>query len=232
MKLIAEIGLNHDYATPLIDKAAEVGFDGVKFQYWRVEDFESPYQSGSLRHWQMSRTALAKSCRRARSLGLTVIISPTISTLTEAVLESDFVKISSDMANKKPFLDKLDTVVCPLILSTGFISIAQVMALADRFNERLEYILHCVSRYPHLIEDSNMERIASLRGIGSDAKIGYSDHTVNHYGSMIAAAKGVEMIEVHVGIESFKTPDSCVSLDIGAMKDFVSTVRAIADENS
>jgi sialic acid synthase SpsE len=224
MKLIAEIGLNHAYAPVLIQKAAQAGFDFIKFQYWDVADFETPDCPNSLKRWQMSYRDLERYCAMAREYQLGVIVSPTISTLKTAA-SFGRIKISSDMAKNTDFLEAISEIGCrDVILSTGGCDMADIDQAIAMLGRKLTTILHCVSKYPHSMRDADIYRIDRLRRRYGTFFIGYSDHTVRQYGSHAAAALGIDMLEVHVGVHGHFTPDTPVSLDIRHMQDFAESI--------
>ena len=55
--------------------------------------------------------------------------------------------------------------------------------------------MHCVSSYPLLDSDVNMNALTSLKKLGYE--IGYSDHTIGIDACIVAASMGARVIEKH-----------------------------------
>ena len=70
--------------------------------------------------------------------------------------------------------------------------------------------MHCISIYPTPIEEMNLSRMAWLRKFTS--RVGFSDHSIDREGSMVAIAMGACYIEKHFTLDrSLPGPDQKIS---------------------
>jgi sialic acid synthase SpsE len=88
-------------------------------------------------------------------------------------------------------------------------------------------LLHGVSKYPALIEESNltvMEVMAKAFGF----PVGYSDHTIGIDTTLAAVALGARVIEKHFTLNArLPGPDHAISLEPGTFKSMVNGIRRV-----
>jgi sialic acid synthase SpsE/mannose-6-phosphate isomerase-like protein (cupin superfamily) len=117
----------------------------------------------------------------------------------------DVLKIASCSATDWPLLTKATSANMPIICSTGGVELDAIDELSSFFFHRgADFaFMHCVSIYPTPMEKLNLNQITSMRK-RYGCTIGWSTHEEpDNYGAVqIAVAKGAEMFERHVGLET------------------------------
>ena len=191
MKFIAEIGSNHNQdlkrCMDLIDTAAAIGCDGVKFQFFRIETLYAPeILERSAEHRALKNRELPEGflplihdrCKlRGLELGITPFSIPDIDVIKPYV---DFIKVASYELLWLDFLkaiNKTRTRV-PVVLSTGMATLDEIWDAVNAFKRLNLMLLHCVSGYPCPENETNLETIKTLREFFM-LPVGYSDHSVS-----------------------------------------------------
>ena len=103
----------------------------------------------------------------------------------------------------------------PIIISTGMSSLDEIdkaIKIIERYHKKI-IILHCVSNYPTLIKDTNLNRINILKKKFKKYMIGISDHTNDIFSCIASVPLGVVAIEKHFNIYKNKSPDAEFSID-------------------
>ena len=96
---------------------------------------------------------------------------------------------------------------------------------AQKLLEQKVTLLHCTTRYPTPIEDTNLNSIDSLRDLFK-LGIGFSDHTSSLIIPALAVIKGVTIIEKHFTLDNdLEGPDHKASLDPSQFKEMVINIR-------
>ena len=142
----------------------------------------------------------------------------------------DVFKIGSGEMTDIPSLLKIATLGKPMILSTGMCTLEEI----DETVEALRgagaafALMNCVSEYPPVYSDINLNVIGRLMERYPGVTIGHSDHTPDIYTSYAAVAVGARIIEKHVILDK-KTPgpDQSVSIDMFDLCQLVDGVRKI-----
>ena len=116
------------------------------------------------------------------------------------------IKIASCSAMDWPLIESVALSGLPVIFSTGGISLKQIDDIVSFFTHRgVDFaIMHCVSVYPTPNEICNLSHINFLKNRYPGTVIGWSTHEDpdNLNAIQIALAKGADMFERHVGIET------------------------------
>ena len=87
-------------------------------------------------------------------------------------------------------------------------------------------IMHCVSSYPTLLKDINLNYINTLRTRYNYLNLGLSDHTVEVETPLLAMAMGVKVVEKHFTINKFlRGPDHKASLSPIELSKMISLIR-------
>ena len=248
--IVAEAGVNHDgsldKALRLVDVAADVGADVVKFQMFRAAELATAtadtaaYQKASGAPTQREMLArleltdadfqrIVAQCR-ARSIGFlaTPFSLPDVDRL--AALEVQAIKIASTDLNNVPLLRRAADTGLPLIVSTGASLPEEIGAAVRRLRswgagDRL-LLLHCISGYPAPLEAANLRAIATLRR-KYRVPSGFSDHTESTEAAGWAVAVGACVLEKHFTLDrQARGPDHAMSLDPGQLAAYVATARA------
>ncbi|MGB0619680.1 MAG: N-acetylneuraminate synthase family protein [Myxococcota bacterium] len=220
-RFVAEVSSNHqcdlDRALRFVDRAAEIGCDGVKFQLFRIDELFAPEilrQSAThraRRRWELPERFLAPIAQRCQDRGVAFGCTPfyldAVNALSPFV---DFLKIASYELLWDDLLVACAQTGLPLVLSTGMATLDEVTHAArviERAGGRDLTLLHCVSGYPAPAAEANLAAIDRLAAIdegfdGLRVCSGWSDHTVEP-GVIYRAAHAhpTEMIEFHLDLE-------------------------------
>lgn len=252
--VIAEAGVNHngdmDLARRLIDAAAEAGADYVKFQTFNATHLvtrsakKAEYQikatDGKQSQYEMLKALelnpeahkmLMAHCA-ARSIRFFSTAFDPLSLEFLHALKLGLYKVPSGEITNLPFLRNIGAQRCPVILSTGMTTMAEVEAaigvLIDAGTSRDQItVLHCTTEYPTPMADVNLRAMLSIRDQLRVA-VGYSDHTQGIEVPIAAVALGATVIEKHLTLDrSLPGPDHAASLEPDEFKAMVRAIRNI-----
>ncbi|NCB26502.1 MAG: polyhydroxyalkanoate biosynthesis repressor PhaR [Bacteroidia bacterium] len=246
--VIAEIGINHEgnmeKAKRMIDDAASVGCECVKFQSHIIEDEMSseakrviPANADESIWDIMNRCALGEEQERelkeyAEQKGL-VFLSTPFSRAAAFRLEKIGVsayKIGSGECNNYPLIEVVASFKKPVILSTGMndiVSISKAVEILRKHNVPFA-LLHCTSMYPTPYEKIRLGALSELQNAFSDAVIGLSDHSESVFPAMGAVALGASILERHFTSDlTWDGPDIPISMTPDELKMLVEGSRII-----
>lgn len=252
--IIAEIGSNHNgdmnLAFQLIDEAKKTGADCVKFQSWSkdtvfsrktyddnyfladdyrnrtdytLEEIVEEYSIDFKQHY-----LLKEHCEK---VGVDFASTPfsygEVDLLVDE-LDVPFVKVASMDLNNLPFLEYIAKKGKPVVLSTGLGSLADVDEAVRCLEEsgcKKIILLHCVSIYPPMDEQVNLNNIDMLRETFG-YPVGYSDHSLGVIAPIMSVAKNVCIIEKHFTLDkSMAGWDHKVSADSSDLKMIVEAAK-------
>lgn len=214
MKFIAEIGSNHNQdlrrCIDLIDTAAAIGCDGVKFQFFRIETLYAPEilerstKHRALKDRELPLEWLPFIKDRCKEKGLELGITPfAISDIDVIRPYVDFIKVASYELLWLDFLRAIRETRLPVVLSTGMANIHEIWDAVYT----LTYpgsdltLLQCVSAYPAPLNQVNLASIETMAG-EFNCPVGYSDHTVSRAVIYRAVYRwGAGMIEFHLDLD-------------------------------
>jgi len=236
--IIAEAGVNHDgrleQALQLVDAAADVGADAVKFQTFETERLvarQAP-QYEMLRRLELSapdHRALQSACRRRDILFLSSPFDEHSADLLEALGVEAFKVPSGELTNLS-LVTHVAAKGKPVILSTGMAVLDEVraaVAALEAAGNRQAVLLHCVSRYPAQPHEANLRAMQTL----ADAfalPVGYSDHTLGIDVALAAVALGACVIEKHLTLDAtLPGPDHHASLPPHEFSSMVCGIRTV-----
>ncbi|MBK5941190.1 N-acetylneuraminate synthase [Halochromatium roseum] len=249
--IIAEAGVNHngdlDLAKRLIDVAAEVGADLVKFQTFSAERLAT--QSAPKADYQTRTTDQAQSqFDMLRQLELSAEMHQTLITHCHArgigffstgfdiqsldylaSLGAERFKIPSGEITNLPYLRHVGTFGKPIILSTGMSTLGEIEAALEALEaagtpHTCVTVLHCNTEYPTPMADVNLRAMVTI-GQAFGVAVGYSDHTPGIEVAIAAVALGASVIEKHLTLDrTLPGPDHKASLE---PDEFAAMVRAI-----
>ena len=245
--IIAEVGSVHDgsfgNAMRLIDLAAELGADAVKFQTHlaAAETLRDapmpPYFTGEPRFAYFERTGFTPAQWRelkahADSRGVEFLSSP-FSVEAVALLEEIGVaryKIPSGEVTNLPLLEAVAETGKPVLLSSGmsdWVELDDAVATVRRHHDRLT-ILQCSSAYPCPDERVGLNVLGAMRERWG-LPVGYSDHTLDNHACFAAVALGATVIEKHLTFSrAMYGSDARHSAEPAQFADLVRGARAIA----
>ena len=251
MKIIAEIGVNHegslDRAKSLIDLAASAGAHACKFQTYSAELLAAKHASPA--YWDVSKEptqsqyelfsklgtfkeseygALAAHCA---DVGVEFMSTPFDEKAAEFLnaYVSEFKIASADLTNV-PLIEKVLSFEKPVMISTGAASLEEIDETAKLVGHHAKSItfMHCVLNYPTKLADTNMNCIATLKArLDPRFRVGYSDHVApDSSGRMetleAAFLLGATVIEKHfTDDKSAPGNDHYHSMDSNDLKRFV-----------
>lgn len=251
--VIAEAGVNHngspDLALALVDQAAEIGADAVKFQTFSADrlvtrtagkaDYQnrttSPTESqhAMLRRLELDEVTQQSLLVRARERGIQFLSSPFDEESADLLerLDLPVFKIPSGELTNLPYLEHLARKGRPMILSTGMATLGEVEQALETIRTAGDpptALLHCVTEYPAPYGEINLQAMTTLhRAFGRP--VGYSDHTTGMEISVAAVALGACIIEKHFTLDrNMPGPDHKASLDVAQFRELVSAIRHVS----
>jgi sialic acid synthase SpsE len=143
-----------------------------------------------------------------------------------------FLKVGSTDVNNLPFLAYMARTGVPLLLSTGMATLAEVQQAVDcirRAGNPPLALMHCVSLYPPMPEELNLQAIPTLKAAFPGVPIGFSDHTIGVWAATAAVALGATIIEKHFTLDkTMAGPDQAVSADPAEFAALVSACQMTA----
>ena len=189
---LSEVSSNHhqdiERCFDFIDKSAEVGCDGVKFQLFKIDQLFAPEilqhsETHRLRkQWELSVEFLPRLAERAQQKGIDFSCTPFyLAAVDELEAYVPYYKIASYELMWDDLLIKCARTGKPVVLSTGMASeaeIAHAVATLHQADCDDVTLLHCVSAYPTPVEEANLAVIGNLKETFG-CKVGWSDHTVS-----------------------------------------------------
>lgn len=166
---------------------------------------------------------IADACEK---FGIDFIVSPFSMQAFEQMnrVGVDRWKIGSAQVTNHELIDACVGTGKPVILSSGMSTLAELFCAVDRIPMNQVTLLACTSMYP-----CPPERIVWFDGLAKEQiPTGISDHSATIWPSIVAAAKGLSMAEVHVVFsrECFG-PDVTSSITLSELKQLVEGVRFV-----
>lgn len=229
-------------AREMIRCAKLAGADAIKFQHHlpseemlpdipMSDNFEIPLYE-FLEQYALTLDQHRELMAFAEECGITYLCTP-FSWKAAQELEELGVpafKIGSGEMTDVPSLVRIAEFGKPMLVSTGMSSFEEI----DRTYQALIglgtplALLNCVSEYPPVYEDINLDVIGEMMQRFPDAVIGHSDHTPDLYTCFAAVTLGARVIEKHVILDKRQPgPDQSVSIDFRDLADLVDGIRKI-----
>lgn len=249
--IIAEAGVNHngslEKALELIDLAADIGADAVKFQTFKAE--QVVVETGEMADYQKKNMGVVKSQRdmlrelelpesfypplieRCRQKSILFLSTPHGGIESVRFLESlntAAYKVGSGDLTNYLLLDALASTSKPIILSTGMGTLEEVKNTVEfiksKGNDQI-IVLHCTSNYPCPAKDVNMAAMKTLMR-ELDTPVGYSDHTEGIEAAIMATALGQALYEFHFTLDkSLPGPDHIASSSPEEARERINAIR-------
>ncbi len=245
--VIAEIGINHngdlDVARRLIDVAADVGCDAVKFQKRTPELCVPPDQRDVLREtpWgtmtyleyryrvEFNHEAYQEIDDHCRAQGIDWFASPWDEDAVEFLEAFNPVayKVASASVTDVSMLDRLTSTGRTVILSTGMSTLDEIDAAVERLGRDQLLIAHATSAYPCALEELNLRMIGTLAE-RYGVPIGYSGHETGLPPTVAAVALGAAFVERHITLDrAMWGSDHAASVEPDGFRRLVRHVRAV-----
>lgn len=215
VKFIAEVSSNHhrslERCFAFIDKAAEIGCYGVKFQLFKIDQLfakeilDKSEAHRQRRQWELPVGFLPELAQRCQQRGIKFGCTPFyFEAVDELEPYVDFFKVASYELLWHQLIEKCAAAAKPLIVSTGMANLDEIRAAVDvaRQNGCDDLsVLHCVSGYPTPLDQCNLAAIETIRNL-LDVTVGWSDHSVSPAVLYRAVhAWQAEVIEFHLDLD-------------------------------
>jgi len=247
--IVAEAGTNHDssleQARQLIAAAADAGVDAVKFQSFKAREMYPPnigvvdVPGGPIDFYEYMRSRempdewlpeLKEACDDA---GVAFISTPFYPEIVPRLKEcgAPAIKIASAEVTHIPLLRAVARTRLPVIISTGFSTLAEIDEAVRCLNEggcRDIVLLQCIAAYPTPVEECNLRVMESLR-LAFGLPAGFSDHTTDPRDvPRLVTALGGDVIEKHFTLDRNLTgPDHPFALEPGELRQMVRDIREV-----
>ena len=246
--VIAEAGINHDGsvddAHALIDLAASVGADAVKFQTFRIDSLVSPraesarYQQATtgvnqqglmLQPLVLPDSAWPELSEHALSQGLDFLSTPFDVESAELLsgLGMELAKVPSGELTNLGFLRDISAMFDKVLLSTGMATLDETEQAVRTTAQRSSVaLMHCISCYPAPNDQLNLAAISTLRE-RFGLPVGWSDHSAGIESAALAVALGATVLEKHITLDRRRQgPDHAASADAETMSRLIAAVRS------
>lgn len=241
--IIAEAGSNHNHdlrlAKKLIDVAVEAGADAVKFQSLKFDELYSPNLLPNKKTKRLfPKIELPESwypelAQYASSRKILFLSSATYFRAVDLLekIRVKAYKIASPQAvGHLPLVSYIAKKKKPIFLSTGYATYSGIKRAVDvclKEKNKKIVILHCISKYPTLPSEANLEAIPYLKK-KFKLPVGFSDHTLGYHITLAAVVKGANVIEKHFTLSrKLKGPDHFYALEPGELKEMITKIREI-----
>ena len=232
----------------MIDVAKEAGADAVKFQTFRTEDLvvkgaeKAEYQKKSsgaeesqfemLKKLELTEKDFTELFSYARRQGVIFLSSPfdkeSVDLLDELGVPA--FKVGSGEITNFPLLKYIADKKKPVILSTGMATLEEVgeaLQVLKIAAAKSIVLLHCISSYPAIIEDMNLNTMETLRSTFK-LPVGLSDHSLGITIPIAAVALGACVVEKHFTLDkNLPGPDHQASLEPDELKQMVQAIRDV-----
>jgi len=248
VKIIAEIGINHNgdmsIVKKLIDVARDAGCDAVKFQKRTVEKvyskeiLDSPRDSpwGKTQRDQKNGLELSKEnykeideyCKN-RNIKWFASSWDIDSQKFIRQFDCEFNKVASAMIISKEFLKEVASEKKHTFVSTGMSNMENIKTAVKIFNDfKCPFeLMHTVSTYPMPDSDANLLCIPMLAN-EFNCNVGYSGHETGLAISYAAVALGATSIERHITLDrTMYGSDQAASIEPHGLRQLVGAVRKI-----
>lgn len=246
--ITAEIGINHNgdlgIAKQLIDVAKLAGADAVKFQkrsiekVYSKEELDKPRESpwGTTTREQKLGLEFGKReydeiDRYCREKGIDWFASAWDLESQEFLRQYNLKhnKIASALITYKDLLHEVASERKHTFISTGMCDLQMIDQAVGIFKEAdcpFE-LMHCVSTYPTIDEDANLNCIQTLKD-RYRCNVGYSGHEVGQAVSYAASALGISSLERHITLNrALYGSDQAASIEPALFIQLVGGIRKI-----
>lgn len=243
---VAEVGQNHQgslsHFKRLIKAAKDSGASAVKsakrclmlmpnhiadMDYKNNNSFGDTY----IKHreaLELSIDEVRVACDYAHGLGLHFGMSFTDRQSIEdlSVVDLDFYKVPSSQVTNIKALEFLSSQNKPVILSTGMSNSEMVYDAIKALKESCSCVMHCVSSYPCEIENSNLNKINTLKKLFTKGPVGFSGHHIGYKIDSLAIALGASVIERHITLSNDSIgSDHEISIQTSDLSDYIGNLE-------
>lgn len=188
----------------------------LKFQFRQLETFIHPdYQARDdlkfvkrFNSTKLPLDAFKRMAQRIKEAGMYTMSTPFDEPSVDLIMDMDLdlIKVASASSDDRPLLKKIAKAKKPIVISIGGLRIDQVDWLVSFFEAEGAHfaLMHVVAIYPTPNDKLNLNQIDLLKERYPHIPIGFSTHEIqdNYQPIQIAYAKGAELFERHVGVET------------------------------
>ena len=217
IKIIAEIGINHDgsyeKAVELIEASVKSGVNAIKFQYRNLDNAYSSTDSreigdeillAEINKNYIPPHDLLNLTEMAHDLGLEVGISffdvKDLNDFGDNIDAFDFFKLPSAELTNTALIDAQLALNKHLYISTGCHSEAEIEQAFSRLPKSGWTPMHCISNYPVSLQNPRLGYIKHMAERW-DRPIGYSSHDEFWEVCLLALQQGATVIERHITLD-------------------------------
>jgi len=147
------------------------------------------------------------------------------------MVEVDKIKVASRDLTNIPLIQAIAKRKEDVILSTGMADendLDNAIEIFKANNKDNVSILHCLSQYPAEYSNLNLTTINWLEEHYAKYTIGYSDHSLGTHIPVAAVARGAQIIEKHVTLDtSMKGTDHKGSADMNTFHQMMHDIRSL-----
>tara|TARA_B100002051_G_C16745279_1_gene647157 strand:- start:5473 stop:6303 length:831 start_codon:yes stop_codon:yes gene_type:complete len=246
--IIAEIGINHngdlEIAKKLIDMAKDTGCNAVKFQKRNIDNVydqemlkshrESPWgstqreQKEGLEFNENDYDEIDKYCKD-KDIEWFASAWDIDSQNFLKKYDCRYNKVASAMLTYLPLLNAIADEGKHTFISTGMSTYDDIDNAVEIFNSKecAFTLLHCVSTYPCIDDDCNINVINTLKE-KYNCPIGYSGHETGILPSVLAVAMGAVVIERHITLDrTMYGSDQSASIEKRGLELLVRDCRSV-----
>lgn len=216
--IVAEVNTSHngnmDKAKEMIDRAAEVGCDCVKFQSWTTESLysktyydENPIAKRFVKKFSFGESQLKELALYCKEKEVSFSSTPYSKGEVDFLLNEcnvPYIKVASMDLNNYGFLSYIARTGAPIILATGMSDMEEIKKAVDTIEKAGNTnlcLLHCISIYPPELSTIALNNIMGLREEFPNYAIGFSDHSIGTEMAVAAVALGAAVIEKHLTLD-------------------------------
>lgn len=249
--IVGEAGINHngelEKAIKMIKIAKKSGLNAIKFQTYKTNELvldkkltytyksngksitESMYDMFS--RYELSKEEWKKIKKKCDEEKILFLSTPQNESDLDLLLELGIpaIKIGSDDFTNISLLKKFSETCLPIILSCGMANQKEIYKSLDSigtFNKYPTILLLTTSQYPTPPIDANLLKLKTLTELFPKVPLGYSDHTIGHFASVIAVALDACFFEKHFTLDHrLSGPDHWFSEEPTELKKWADSIK-------
>lgn len=245
-EIIAEAGINHNgnlmRALLLLYGAVDAGADTIKFQC-HIPDKEMSYHAKNVVPGNSSqdiysiieKATLTESMEQyvfdeTKKCGIQYLSTPFSVEAADRLnkMGVEMFKIGSGEANNYPFIEYVNSLGKPIILSTGMSDMKSIEKAVKCLTVPFA-LMHCVSIYPTPFNRMHLQSINQLKK-AFGCPVGLSDHSLGVHVSLAAIGMGADIIEKHFTLnKAWEGPDNKISLNFSELALLVTWNKQIRE---
>jgi len=248
--MIAEAGINHNgdinIAFKMIEVAKSIGFEAIKFQTFRANEFNADdkatytYQSQGktitesmmkmFQRYEFSKDQWYRIKKKCDDEKILFLSTPQNYSDLKLLLDIGIpaIKVGSDDFTNIPLLDQYSKVELPLILSCGMADLAEVYTSLETvgfFDKKEVALLLCTSQYPTPASDVNLLKLKTLKAAFKNITVGFSDHTQGSLAASVATGFGASIFEKHFTLDNqLEGPDHWFSENPSGLREWYNSI--------